>query len=242
MSALVRSGDKPLYTSYMRHSDARCTNQNSFVVLCSSNLFRIFTVIRQSVIIDGLAPDPDQASIFVNSDLYQVIENISKNETIIYNGSVFFPANMHLVGDEDSILVWVEMKLQKQCNRQLKLTLDMLPVKYALWVDYIGSPWKLHVHETKSLSRRCSVSGLVDHSDEVGASPVVSLNSLMAMKWCTMLEATSKRCPIVFQGHRSNFKVTRDRKLPILTRIERFRTVTSVLIHRWIWNDAQSLM
>ena len=69
-----------------------------------------------------------------------------------------------------------------------------------------------------------------------------SLNSPMAMKWCTKLEAASERYPIVFQGHPSNFKVIRDKKLLILTRIERFRTVTPVWIHRWIWNDAQSLM
>ena len=31
------------------------------------------------------------------------------------------------------------------------------------------------------------------------------------------------------------------KKLSILTRIERFRTVTLVWIHRWLWNDAQSL-
>ena len=67
-----------------------------------------------------------------------------------------------------------------------------------------------------------------------------SLNSLMAMKSCRKLEAAWKRCPIVFQGHPSNFKVTRDNKAPILTRIERFRTVTLVWIHRWLWNDAQS--
>ena len=68
-----------------------------------------------------------------------------------------------------------------------------------------------------------------------------NLNSPMAMKWCIKLEATWKRCPFVFQGHLSNFKVTRDNKSPILTRIERFRTVTLVWIHRWLWNDAQSL-
>ena len=48
--------------------------------------------------------------------------------------------------------------------------------------------------------------------------------------------------PYCFQGHPPNFKVTWDQKLPILTWIERFRTVTPVWIHRWIWNDAQSLM
>ena len=114
-----------------------------------------------------------------------------------------------------------------------------------------------------------------------------SLNSPMATNWCIKLEATLKRCPVIFQGHQSNFKVTqdnkspiltrierfrtlwndaqslkqytrgallcfqghpsnfkvtRDKKSPILTQIERFRTVTPVSIHRWLWNDAQSLM
>ena len=36
-----------------------------------------------------------------------------------------------------------------------------------------------------------------------------SLNSPMATKWCTKLEVALKRCPIIFQGHPSNFKVTR---------------------------------
>ena len=35
-----------------------------------------------------------------------------------------------------------------------------------------------------------------------------SLNSQMATKWYTKLEVALKRCPIVFQGHLSNFKVT----------------------------------
>ena len=52
-----------------------------------------------------------------------------------------------------------------------------------------------------------------------------SLNSPMAMKCCTKLETAKKRCPIVFQGHPSNFKVTRDKTSPILTQIERFRTI-----------------
>ena len=34
-----------------------------------------------------------------------------------------------------------------------------------------------------------------------------SLNSPMAIKWCTRLEVASKKCSIVFQGHPSNFKV-----------------------------------
>ena len=52
-----------------------------------------------------------------------------------------------------------------------------------------------------------------------------SLNSQMAMKCCTKLETTKERCPIVFQGHPSNFKVTRDKTSPILTQIGRFRTI-----------------
>ena len=52
-----------------------------------------------------------------------------------------------------------------------------------------------------------------------------SLNSPMAMKCCTKLETTKERCPIVFQGHPSNFKVTRYKTSPILTQIERFRTI-----------------
>ena len=52
-----------------------------------------------------------------------------------------------------------------------------------------------------------------------------SLNSPMAMKCCTKLETAKERCPIVFQGHPSNFKVTRDKTSPILTQIGRFRII-----------------
>ena len=52
-----------------------------------------------------------------------------------------------------------------------------------------------------------------------------SLNSPMAMKCSTKLETAKKRCPIVFQCHPSNFKVTRDKISPILTQIGRFRTI-----------------
>ena len=44
-----------------------------------------------------------------------------------------------------------------------------------------------------------------------------SLNSLMA--------TAKERCPIVFQGHPSNFKVTREKTSLILTQIGRFRTI-----------------
>ena len=52
-----------------------------------------------------------------------------------------------------------------------------------------------------------------------------SLNSPMAMNCCTKLETAKERCPIVFEGHPSNFKVTRDKTSPILTQIGRFRTI-----------------
>ena len=52
-----------------------------------------------------------------------------------------------------------------------------------------------------------------------------SLNSPMAMKCRTKLETAKERCPIVFQGHPSNFKVTRNKTSPILTQIGRFRII-----------------
>ena len=52
-----------------------------------------------------------------------------------------------------------------------------------------------------------------------------SLNSPMAMKCCRKLETAKERCPIFFQGHPSNFKVTLDKTSPILTQIGRFRTI-----------------
>ena len=52
-----------------------------------------------------------------------------------------------------------------------------------------------------------------------------SLNTPMAMTCCTKLETAKKRCPIAFQFHPSNFKVTRDKTSPNLTQIGRFRTI-----------------
>ena len=52
-----------------------------------------------------------------------------------------------------------------------------------------------------------------------------SLNSPMTMKCCTKLETAKERCPIVFQGHPLNFKVTRYKTSPILTQIGRFWTI-----------------
>ena len=63
----------------------------------------------------------------------------------------------------------------------------------------------------------------------------------MSMKGCIKLDVAVKRCPIVIQSHLSNFKVTRDKILTILTQIGRFRTLTTFWIHRRLWNDAQCL-
>ena len=68
-----------------------------------------------------------------------------------------------------------------------------------------------------------------------------SLNLPIVMKWCTKLEVGQQRCPVVFQGHPSNFKITRDKKWSILTQIRRFRTVTPVWIYQWLRNYAHSL-
>ena len=64
------------------------------------------------------------------------------------------------------------------------------------------------------------------------------LKSPVVTKLCTKFEVAKKRCPIVFQGHTSNCKVTRLKKSSILTQIGRFRTVTPAWIHRWLRNDA----
>ena len=45
------------------------------------------------------------------------------------------------------------------------------------------------------------------------------------MKCCTKLETAAERCPIVFQGHPSNFEVTWDKTSPILYQIGRFWTI-----------------
>ena len=54
-------------------------------------------------------------------------------------------------------------------------------------------------------------------------------NSHMMMKWCTKLDVAYERCPTAFQGHW------------FLTQIEHLGTVTSVRIHQWLPNNAESL-
>ena len=63
----------------------------------------------------------------------------------------------------------------------------------------------------------------------------------MATKWCTKLEVAEKRCPIIFQGHLSNFQVTGKKIADFDSNWMFIRTVTQVWIHQWLWNDAQGL-
>ena len=59
---------------------------------------------------------------------------------------------------------------------------------------------------------------------------------MMHKAWSSIEEVPYciSRSFVKFQGHTGQ-------KSPIFTRIERFRTVTLVWIHWWLWNDAQSL-
>ena len=67
-----------------------------------------------------------------------------------------------------------------------------------------------------------------------------SLNSHMMIiihiAWCCLGEVPYcfSRSSVKFQGHTAL-------KSPNLTQIGRFRTVTPVWIHQWLWNAAQSL-
>ena len=83
-------------------------------------------------------------------------------------------------------------------------------VPYCFWrssVTFLG-----HGSKNRRIWPRLGVSGL----------SFSNLNSPMGTKWCTKLEEAYKRCPIVFQGHPSNFKVARLLKSLNLTQIGRF--------------------
>ena len=60
-------------------------------------------------------------------------------------------------------------------------------------------------------------------------NPVCTYSVIEEVPYCL------SRSSIKFQDH------TGQKKLLILTRIERFRAVTPMWIHRWLWNGAQSL-
>ena len=57
------------------------------------------------------------------------------------------------------------------------------------------------------------------------------------------LSSVEEVCPIVFQGHLSNFKVTRLKKSSNLTQIGRFRTVTHVsILKKKKYNNGYEMM
>ena len=62
-------------------------------------------------------------------------------------------------------------------------------------------------------------------------------DEMMHKAWCCLEEVPYcfSRSSVKFQGH------TAKKKSKILSRIGRFRTVTPVWIHQWLWNDSQSL-
>ena len=126
------------------------------------------------------------------------------------------------------------------CNSSLNLPMAM-KLMHKAWSNigevpywFSRSPVKFKVHTGQK------IADFVPHWAFPDCNS--SLNSPMALKWYTKLNVVKKRCRMVFQGHLSNFKVTQDKKSPILTRIECFRTVNQVWFHWWILNDAQSLM
>ena len=60
-----------------------------------------------------------------------------------------------------------------------------------------------------------------------------SLNSPMAMGWCTKLEVVLKSCPILFQDHPSNLKVTQGKqKLAIMTRKSKKKIIILEVVRR----------
>ena len=66
---------------------------------------------------------------------------------------------------------------------------------------------------------------------QAGTRPPGQPDTPMALKCSTKLDIIKKMCPIDFEGHSSNYEVTQDKIVLILTQIQRFRTVTPVWIH-----------
>ena len=82
-----------------------------------------------------------------------------------------------------------------------------VPIIISSWIFQELLPWKkvmpmqkAKVRTQRSRSQRSKI--------KLSGFRTYSLNSHMAMKSGTQLEVESKRCPIVFPGHLSNFEVT----------------------------------
>ena len=122
------------------------------------------------------------------------------------------------------------------CNLKLKFT-DGYEMMHRAWRNIEKVPY---CSSRSSIKFQGYTGQKINDFDMNWALPNCnsSLNSPMALKWCTKL-VEYKRCPIVFQGHPSNFKVTRDKKSTISFLIQLFRTVAPIWIHPWLWNGAQ---
>ena len=91
----------------------------------------------------------------------------------------------------------------------------------------VMSMQKVKVRGQRSRSQRSKPNFAIS-----GPWLITILNPHMMTKWYTKLDVAKERCPIDFQGHPSNLKVTRLKRSLILTQIWRFRTVTPVWIHQ----------
>ena len=103
-----------------------------------------------------------------------------------------------------------------EVNTQLSRFRTLIPVWIHIWQWNHAHSWKQHrrgalLFSRSSVKFQGHTALKIVEFDPDWAFPDCnsSLNSPMATKWCTKLEVALKRCPIVFQGHLSNFKVTR---------------------------------
>ena len=141
--------------------------------------------------------------------------------------------------------------------------LSVLAVKAALWMvqsvrpsvrpshlsHYVPITWHYY-HWQKHCPRERSRSDIKGQGHRVKTqvtsfrtvSPVchyiclINGNEMMHKAWCGTGEMACffSRSSVIFQVHT-------DKKSPIWSRTGRFRTVTLVWIHKWLWNDARSL-
>ena len=96
------------------------------------------------------------------------------------------------------------------CNSSLNSHMMMKWCK-KLDVAYEGCPIVFHGHLSNFKFTRLKQIVVFD-PNWVLPDCNSGLNSPMAMKWCTKFKVAKRRCPIVFQDHLSNLKVTRDKK------------------------------
>ena len=100
--------------------------------------------------------------------------------------------------------------------------------------------WCTKLHVVKKRCPRSSVNFLGDAGQEIAnfdpnwAIPGCnsSLNKSMALKCCTKLNCSIEEVPYCFSRSSIKFQGHADKNSPILTRIERFRTVSQVWLHR----------